>query len=347
MDRYYDNTRLSDAKKCLRYFYFRHERDWVPVGLAPPLAFGLGWHSAMDVVWKRLVGGTKLSTTDIAQEAYIAFEKDWTEGGFPGLNEIGPEQAADLGARTPMVALEMIYEYIEARRNFLETCELEAIEKPFAVPLDPNDSTLYYVGRFDKVFGYRKKFFTGEHKTTSLYSVKGTFRDTFVQSFSPNSQVDGYLYSGHMEYGDKFKAVWIDGALVHKNVHNGFIFIPIERKLSQLDSWLWEARYWIDQVEANREALTKVSPDDPYMAAYPKNTNSCIDYARPCPYMDLCKMTANPHALRETPDGFKSEHWSPFERLGLSEIGLSNTSVEVVPGGKGKTGGKSRGKKNA
>ena len=119
----------------------------------------------------------------------------------------------------------------------------------------------------------------------------------FLDSFSPNSQIDGYLHAARILYGDEVKACWIDASLVHKTVHDEFKIIPIERQFTQLDSWLWETRHWIQEIEGNWNALSDHGPenqydmsDDPYMAAFPKNTGACQDFARSCTYIDLCKM---------------------------------------------------------
>ena len=302
-DRFYDNTRLSSYKSCPRLYYLRHEMDWATEGMSPPLIFGLSWHSAMDRAWEELGGGSDLSDEEVANLAYGAFLDCWTSEGYLDPMDMATEEAEKLLPRHPSVALEMLYEYVAQRRVFLSNVEVLAIEKPFAVPLNPEDASLFYVGRFDKVFRH-----------------DGGFRASFVDSFSPNSQVDGYLHAAHMEYGDKVRGVWIDAALVHKTVHDRFQFIPIERQFAQLDSWLWETRQWIAQLEGNQQAADDYSETDKYLPAFPKNTNSCMNYAG-CPYAIICKAWPNPMG-RNIPSGFEVNPWSPFHVLGLSEIGL-------------------------
>lgn len=47
--RLYDNTRLSDYKRCPRFFFFRHVMHWVSTGERRlPLIFGGAWHTEMD-----------------------------------------------------------------------------------------------------------------------------------------------------------------------------------------------------------------------------------------------------------------------------------------------------------
>mgnify|MGYP004447363801 CR=1 FL=1 len=325
-DRYFDNTRVSEFKTCPRKFFYRHVMDWVSVGFSPPLLFGSAYHAAMDAIWEHMgdsENARQSGTQDVANLGFEAFMAEWIEGGGPELDDINEDWQYKLGFRNPMVALEMLYGYVDERRSLFQrdSFELISIEQPFAVPLDPEDETLFYVGRFDKIFRIKEGIIIGEHKTTSLYAKVGGFRSMFLDSFSPNSQVDGYLHAARILFGDEVKACWIDASLVHKTVHDEFKFIPIERQFSQLDSWLWETRHWIEEIEGNWSAVNDTMTEHPYMAAFPKNTGSCQDFARNCPYIDLCKMWPNPVA-KDLPGGYEKEHWSPFERLGLAEIGL-------------------------
>ena len=338
MREYYDNSRVSDFRDCARYFYFRHQKHWDGTGFSKAAFFGHAWHAAMDVVWARFLhlgfedDPQPLDEDSIIRDAFIAFEEDWAGNGGTRMNDMSPEDAKLLSPHTPMVALEMLYEYIDAREKILTSPDFEliAIEQPFAVPLHPDDDTLFYVGRIDKVFRWRGDVYAGEHKTTSAYrKAEVPFRSNFLDSFSPNSQIDGYLHALHMLYGDEAKAVWIDAALVHKERHDGFSWIQMERQLSQLDSWLYETKTWIDKMEVDKVELAHMredySPNDAYLGVFPKNTNSCMDYAG-CQYLELCKMIPNPEG-RPVPSGYTEKHWSPFDELELGKIGLKKDAA--------------------
>jgi hypothetical protein len=142
-----------------------------------------------------------------------------------------------------------------------------------------------------------------------------------MSSFSPNSQIEGYLYAGQLLYPDNFKGVWIDAALVHKTIHNGFRKIPINKNLEMLDAFLWEAIYWANDIDTSLKMLEECSPDDPYMRTFPKNTESCQDYYG-CAYQSVCRFHPNPMRVEHPPEGFKVERWEPFKELELEKIGL-------------------------
>ena len=257
-------------------------------------------------------------TIDCVTKAMDAFHEYWNEHATEAPKFEVDEYTGKAEFRNPNTAMEMLFNYVEERRPFLTRSDfrLLAVEQPFAVPLDPHDPTLIYVGRHDKTYEEASGIYIGEHKTTSFYAKSGGFRRDFLDSFSPNSQVDGYLYSGGIVYGKRFKGVRIDAALVHDAVHDAFKLIPIDRRFTQLDSWLWEARAEVAQIEANLDAL-KQKHNVEYLPAFSKNTGACTHYGG-CPYMDLCKMWADP-SREDLPPGFKDQRWSPFDELALSK----------------------------
>ena len=320
----YDNSRISNFKRCPRYFLYRDMYDWTPDRKAPALIFGSGWHAGMDVIWRRHAA-PKQEFNSVADEAYQAFCGEWTKAGYADPSELSPDDLDELMPRTPMVAQEMFYNYIEERQYIFKdpSFELIDIERPFAVPLNPNDDSLWYVGRIDKIFRFKKRIKFGEHKTSTAYKKDGPFRGEFVDSFSPNSQIDGYLFYGRNEFGKEFDEVWVDAALVHKTVHDGFQIIPIARDFAHIDSWLYETMFWIDQIEMNKGVLRERSEmDTPYLAAFPKNTGSCGNYGG-CSYGDLCRAISNPAKLQMIPMGYKEEHWSPFSEVKLEKLGFT------------------------
>lgn len=318
MKRLYDNTRLSDYRRCPRYYYFRHVRHWTTDAPALALIFGGAWHAAMDVIWAELPNGTP--RLKVAAMASVAFDQYWVEAGMPPPEEIDYALEQQLAPRTPRGAQEMILGYIEARGPALERGDFDVacIERPFMVPLSETDEGLFYIGKIDKTVRRRDRLLGIEHKTTTAYSKSGKFRSTFLDSFSPNSQVYGYVFALTMMYGERVQGVWVDAALVHK-VEEAFTFIPVEIRRNQLDMWLWETRSWIERLEQDLAALERVDPRSPHMGAFPRNTNSCFDFNKSCTYLDQCKAWPNPHG-KPTPPGFIEQPWDPVDHAKLHGV---------------------------
>lgn len=317
--RLYDNTRLSDYKRCPRYFFFRHCQGWVLDGPAKAaLVFGGAWHAAMDRLWECVAA--RQTRDDVISAAFGAFITYWIKEGMAPPQEIDLNLSNELMPRTPARALEMLEAYYDARQRFILDVEILEIERPFAVPLSASDPSLFYIGRIDKIVRADSKSIRGiEHKTTTAMRLNHRkeqhIAPMFMESFSPNSQVDGYLYALHILFPEPNIDVWVDAALVHK-LGEDFAFIPVERQMQMLDMWLWETHHWVAQIEENKARLEKASEADRFLAAFPKNTNSCFDFNTQCVFLSLCKARSNPLTWPEAPNGYKVDHWDPLSHIG-------------------------------
>jgi len=319
---YVDNTKLSDYKVCPRYYYLRHIKGWRPGGTAMPLIFGLCWHEAMNIVWVGYASVRNGSITkwDLVDAAMLAFENCWTDQGLKAFEDLDMQDLEMLGARTPMIAKEMLINYIEKREDILNTMELIAAERPFAVPLYPDRTDIWYIGRRDKDVKVNGDIVVIEHKTTSEYKIDGGFKSQYLESFYPNSQVEGYLYAANIEYGD-VRYVWADTALVHKKVHNAFRFIPISATITALNSWLWETRDWVDRIQSELERLADAEAQK-ILTAFPRSTNQCVGKYGLCSMLPICRGFNNPATLDVPPPGFIHDPWNPFDLLHISTLKL-------------------------
>lgn len=316
--RLYDNTRLSDYRRCPRYYFYRHVMHWKPVGRpSAALVFGSSWHAAMDVVWQMCAEGH--ATPDVLDAAYEAFCKTWTAEGYPPISEMSLEDAQDLGARTPGTAHEMLMAYFEKREKMMRSSKILAVERSFAVPLSSVDPKLFYIGRIDKILEVDSRRVRAiEHKTTTATKKQGQrtkIRPLYMEGYSPNSQVDGYLFAMQLLYPHCKSDVWVDAVMVHK-LDDDCQFIPIDRQIEHLDSWLFDTHSWIKQLETDMELLSSCGPEDRYMAAFPKNTGSCFDFNAACPFLKLCKSRPNPKGFEGVPTGYEVSVWDPLDHSG-------------------------------
>lgn len=316
---------ISDYKKCPRYFYLRHNRGWARNTVAMPLIFGSSWHEAMDAVWahyQAFVSG-KITREELIFLAMTRFEAKWTEEGLPAMKDITLENIENFGARIPTTAMEMLGHYIDAKRHILERAEILAIEQPFAIPLYGDRDDRWYIGRLDKVIRFNGDQIVIEHKTTSEYAIDGGFKRQYINSFSPNSQVEGYMFAANIYYPNT-RYVWIDAALVHKKVHDAFKFIPLSHTPIVIESWLVEVRNWSERIAADEASLVDESDTNSNvpMRAFPRNTGECIGKYGECQFRNICHLVTNPHAIAEPPEGYKMERWEPFETLGLQNLGV-------------------------
>lgn len=321
---YFDNTRVSAYRRCPRYFHLRHMRHYTFDGSRVDLVFGSAWHEGMNALWQLTID--KKPMHEVIRGAMQSFVDKWVEEGFPKPTPENYQQQTQVSEiKNPWIAHEMFNEYYKLRRSFIEDCTQLEVERPFAVPLMVVEGKqVYYIGRLDKVVKHRQHGrLVIEHKTTGWYAKETGFRRDYLESFSPNSQVDGYAFAGNSLYDDGIKGVWVDAALTHKTVHDKFTFIPIDRQFAALDAWLTDTRNWIGrilgEIEANeREVEEGINLSKP-MAVFPKNTDSCHQF-NGCTFRDVCKYVPNPRAITAPPPGYKLEKWEPFDVLHMDRI---------------------------
>lgn len=317
----YDNTRISQFKTCPRSYLLRHVMGWRAKGTGLALIFGLSWHDAQDVVWgaPKLFKekGLPLDKYSIAELAGMQFNKTWEANGLPSVIPLQDE--FKYSPRTPSIALEMLYSYVDTRWKMITECEVLAIEQPCAVPM-PGLPGHWYIGRLDKVIKYNYQKLVLEHKTTTAYSIDHNFRYDYVDSWDMSSQVKGYEFMGNLFFGE-IGGVWIDAALVHKKIHNAFKLIPQNHQYVLLQEWIDNTREWIRQISYEEEHFKH---NGLVPSIFRKNEESCYGKYGPCQFLDICRSYADPTSLMEPPQGFVHEVWEPFDVLGLNKIVKEN-----------------------
>lgn len=308
----YDNTRISGWKECPRAYFIRHELHWRATGTSNALVFGLSWHEGQDVIWQGAQKGA--SREELVDVAMVAFLNKWEESGLP--TNLSIEQAAQYAPRTPEIAQEMYWNYIEEREKILYNCKLLAAEQPFAVPM-PGHEDVWYIGRLDKAIEYNGNRLVIEHKTTTAYATATQFRADYIESWYSSPQVKGYEFGGHLTYG-QLDGVWVDAALVHKKVHDAFRFVPVSHKFNLLEEWVNDTSRWVSII--NKEVDTYRNEGKLIPGLFPKNEDSCYGKYGTCPFLDICRASSDPTEYDEPPPGYVKEVWEPFSVLGLDKM---------------------------
>ena len=321
-----DNSTVSSFRDCRRRALYRYVKDWVTDGPEPAsLAFGRGWHNGLDAMYKLFyntrtessklgrVEWNKVKDSDAFIEimldtAYKAFLEEWTDAGYPETPSF--EDLETDPKRTPIRAKNMFLQYYLDMMHIMDGWELIESEAPFIVPLDDVDTRYWYGGRTDKIIASDEGLWLVEHKTSSLYSKSSGFQPAFVDSFSPNSQVEGYMFAlhwlkaqGEIESDLPIAGVIVDAALVHKTQ---FYF---KRKPIYYDERL--VQQW------HNEVMKYVKEFDHAMATgeWLRNTDSCQGKYGRCQFVDVCRMYPDHNELLANdapPQGFTERAWTPY-----------------------------------
>ncbi|KKL69520.1 hypothetical protein LCGC14_2114130 [marine sediment metagenome] len=317
------NSRLSTVKACLRKFYFNYEKKLIKSGKAIPLDFGSCWHTAMDSLWKSICWDKRYERSFVVDKAFSEWKIKWLKLGRPV--DIPLEVIKLYKMRTPGVAKEMLYSYFDLYINWLKQIELIAIEQPFAVPLDPNNPTRFYIGFFDKVYKISNRIYIKEHKTTTLYSVDQGVQDRYIKSFEYDSQIDGYSIGLKIKYRDEPElkmGAEIDIALVHLKHHDIFKIKPVNKLDIYDKTWIEDTIFWWDFMDAAKAANK-----------FPRNDSSCQNQYGTCDYLDICMFTPDIKAHNdEYYENFPGYEVSTYESFPYEEV---KEAVEKAMEGKG------------
>ena len=332
-----DNTLLGDVKKSLRVAYFKHVRGWVPDRPnKPALVRGSGWSLAMDHIWQRLCldprgkspTTNRMDTVELGEEAWSIYCQHWIEELEIDPRELGPEQYKLYGYDAPLIIRNMLFNYINQRRSWLQRIRLIGVETPVVVPLCIDEEvvgnkTIYYGSKIDKIFanGPGTEFGWVDHKTTSS-AVKGGsgLRTDWVDKWNPNPQADGYNYSQFIVHGKAFTGGLIDAALCHRENNECFTLINCDVSQPQLDCWMNATNFYtqiflqqLKELEDLRDnGGVKVTTAMPVFAC---DGGSCAGQFGGCSYRTLCRQRANPEQWDEPPPGYIADRWGPFDTV--------------------------------
>ena len=321
-----DNSTISCFRDCRRRALYRYVKDWTKDGPEPAsLAFGRGWHNGLDALYKLYyttrdetnklfkAEWPKIKASDaflesIADTAYKAFLEEWTDAGYPETPSF--EDLETDPKRTPIRAKNMFIQYYLDMMHIMDGWSLIESEAPFIVPLDDTETKYWYGGRTDKIIASEEGLWLVEHKTSSLYSKSSGFQSAFSDSFSPNSQIEGYMFALHwLKAQGEIKSdlpivgVIVDAALVHKTQFY-FKRIPIYYDERLVTQWYEEVIQYVHEFDQTLEN-----------GKWSRNTDSCQGKYGCCQFVDVCRMYPDHRPLLandQPPQGFAERAWTPY-----------------------------------
>lgn len=292
-----DSSKIQAFMDCPRGFFFSYVLGLRKDEPNIHLVFGTAWHEAMEHI---LNNGKSI---DSVKDAFDLFMESYLkEYSFAMI-----DQFASGVTKTPDNAMEYLIRYVQSWRN--EEFEVLFTEIAGAVPLSED---LWLWLKMDAVIRDEQGIWSLEHKTTGRNST--AWRD----SWSRKVQTGSYTHGLNCGFGEEAQGVIINGLITTKEPQ--FLRIPVRRRGADMMSWLWEVKHYIGQMHWNFLELSKCTPDDIIMTAFPRNTESCCKYG--CKFPDLCSMWQNPLAKfdpEHLPIGYKREYWDPRKRVETSK----------------------------
>ena len=175
-----------------------------------------------------------------------------------------------------------------------------------------------------KVTNRPGSIFVLDHKSA------GKDSPTFRRLNDLNDQSHLYTHALHMMYPNEVIFGVVYNYLIFKKSGCQLLRESSPLTLAQSQCWLWEINERLDRIEEEFDNFSKCSEDDMILTAFGRNTKSCFDYFRECPFYFICKGAdpINPltryHVL-SPPPGFKREFWNPMkagEKRGYKMVNL-------------------------
>ena len=302
-----DGSKVSQFLDCPRKYFYEYVLGWRSSAPNNHLVFGTSWHLAMEYLL------THDYSVDSVMVAYDTFLSDYRK-------TFGPETDEMYEPKTPDNALVVLNAYAKKFRTDL--IDWEPLYTEIAGKISLNDEqTLHF--RMDSILKHRfkEKIISVEHKTGSntwqwelqwpLSMQNGTYSHVLYCLF-PSEVVEGVRFRG--SFFKKSKKGWsqlTSGQSLTVNPPFDFLEYNAKKSLDQMNTWLWHAQLYLDQIQHNFELLAECKEDDLVMEAFPMSPPSCTKWFG-CQYIDFCQAWQNPlQRCYEPPLGYMEDHWDP------------------------------------
>ena len=302
-----DSTKLTTFLECNRKYFYEYVLGWRPSTPSNHLVFGSAWHKAMEYLLTH-----DYSTTSV-MAAYQDFLKEYRK-------TFGPDTDTLFWPKTPENAELMLAIYAGKFKDDLLQYKVKFVEIGGRVNLT-DEHVLYF--KMDSVLERIRngRIVSMDHKSGSntwnweLQFPLGIQNGTYTHVLNclyPQEIVDGVIFRG--SFLKKSKKGWAQlGAGDPLSVQPPYDFVEYSafKSLDQMQVWMWNTIYHIDQLQLEFEQLGDCSEDDEVLTAFPMNPTNCTKYFG-CPYHDFCMAWANPLRRSEVPPpDFIEEHWDP------------------------------------
>lgn len=294
-----DSSKIQSFMGCPRDFFYRYIMGWTHEGSNIHLAFGSGWHEAMEIV---LTEGYDSNTVMKAYNKFCKIyvrEMNMTLDSLQDLNK----------AKNPANVLRGLAEYTQKFKDNPE--DTLYVEIAGTAPI--SDTRVVHV-KLDSVRRHPSdhaaagKIYSLEHKTTGRRTQ--AWEEQWHYLFQPGTY--NHFLQCLFQGQEEIDGVTINGA-VFRQASRDFLRIPVQPSLEMWELWVNEANHWWDQIEWNMQLLADTKESDRVMVAFPRNSASCSKFG--CRHPELCSIQANPlKRCHQPPLGYKKEFWDPRKR---------------------------------
>ena len=273
----WDSTSLGMLKTCPQLYKYTMLDGWTPKEDSVHLRFGIEYHKALEEYdAERFDGKTHEDSVRQVVHNLLCRIADWN-----------PNTDTKAGNyKNPRTLLQLVIDYLDryqidpaqtaVRKNGRPATELSfRFELDWGPTKDHNDDVMRqpYIlcGHLDRVVNFNDETFVMDRKTTTT-----TPSQYFFDQFSPNNQMTIYTIAGQVILEATIRGVIIDSAQVLLEKPNNFVRGFTYRTQAQLDEWLQDLRFWLNQAENYAT-----------VGYWPKNDTACDKFGG-CKFRGVC-----------------------------------------------------------
>lgn len=296
-----DPSKLTVFDACPREFFYSHILGWRRDTVNKHFVFGTAWHLAMEhLAWN---GFESEEVEKAYQKFLIYYRKFYSE-----------DTDLDMAPKNPSNAKLALAEYAVTYGD-RDTRDYKTLHTEIFVRVPINDSGRLMCGRMDRIQRHYERGIEGlDHKTGSKRTP------SWEDEWKLSVQMEFYYHVLNIAYPEeKIFGMMVDGMFFYKRTQTGELTknlpvrVPIRKDNDMHQAFLSDINITFDLLDWNMEGLSKASPDDTVLSAFPRKTKNCVNrYGHLCPFHSFCMTWANPLKFcAEPPLDYKVEHWNP------------------------------------
>lgn len=287
-----DSSKMQEYMTCPRKYFYRYVLGWDIYSKSIHLVFGEAWHRAMEVLMQQGYTGSAVKE---GMERFTEYFRRYYE----------PYEDEIYAPKNVEYAYQGLLAYIE--RYIDDDFEVLHTEVHGTIPIDTTGRML--VGRIDSICKDKNGYFSLEHKTGSRLSA------VWTEQWTMKVQIGTYLHALYLMYPEKdVYGILVNGVFFLKTMFK-FERVPVRKLKNSMQVWLTMVNHYYNSIESDMELMRNEEKEDKVsMESFPMNTESCMNYMRPCKYIDFCKHWNNPlQRCDECPAGFEQIWWNPAD----------------------------------
>lgn len=329
----YDSSKLQTFLDCPRRYFYEYILAWRQDRPNKHLIFGESWHRALEVILRE---GKSAEAIEHAFKAFMGYYRE----------HFSANTDSDMFPKNPASALNALIDYThkyqDEKLRVMQIGDKLMLEIAGTVPLDMGSAeqeALELHFRLDSIVldSSKKQIYCLEHKTASRNSQAwhdGWHLKTQISVYSHalfslnhifKTLYPDYHIFGIVVNGTFFTKTALDSIKGESRMH---VRVPVRKTREDMRVFQWNIKEWISFLQGEWQSLTKCSPDDDVLRAFPMNTNACTNFGG-CPYFDICMSWANPlkHAA-SPPSDIVTEYWDPGKRSEAAKVKVNKGEVE-------------------